>query len=106
MVKITWLRPRLNYHSHELGLVCVSEDDRGNISMSGLGDGREAGQPDSIEFDGLGECSARHPSDVTENEVTMYDDVINHWRETSLVCDVNLTEVIPPSDIEVRVSDT
>jgi len=35
---------------------------------------------------------ARHLGDVTE--------IIRDWKKTSLVCAVNITDVIPPSDAE------
>jgi len=44
--------------------------------------------------------STRHPGDVTENGVATFDDVIHNWRETSLVCSFDITDMILPSDAE------
>jgi len=44
--------------------------------------------------------SERHPGDVTENGAATFDDVIYDWRETSLVCKVDITDVILPSVAE------
>jgi len=44
--------------------------------------------------------SARHPGDMTKNGVAMSDDVIHDCRETSLICNVDITDVILPSDAE------
>jgi len=38
--------------------------------------------------------------DMTENGVTVCDTVIHEWRETSLVCNFDVTDVILPSDAE------
>jgi len=38
--------------------------------------------------------SARHPGNVTENRVATFDDVIHDWRETSLVCNIDIMDVI------------
>jgi len=40
-----------------------------------LGNGQETGQPDSVELDGLGQCT--HPGDVTKNGVAKFDEVIH-----------------------------
>jgi len=44
--------------------------------------------------------SAQHPSDVTENGVATFDEVIHDWRETSLVCNIDITDVILLYDAE------
>jgi len=47
--------------------------------------------------------SARHPSDVsvTENGVATFDNNLYHdWREISLVCSIDITDMILPSDAE------
>jgi len=44
--------------------------------------------------------SAWHPGDVIKNGVVTLDDVIHDWRETSLVCNVDITDAILPSDAE------
>jgi len=36
---------------------------------------------------------ARHPSDVTENGIVAFDDVIDHWGETGLDCDFSVTDI-------------
>jgi len=36
--------------------------------------------------------SARYPGDVTENRAATLDDVIYDWRETSLDCNVDITD--------------
>jgi len=48
--------------------------------------------------------SARHPGDVTDNGVATFNGVIHHdWRETSLVCNVDITAVMLPSDGEYQM---
>jgi len=42
----------------------------------------------------------RHLGDATENVVATFGDVIYDWEETSLVCNVNITDVILSSDAE------
>jgi len=42
--------------------------------------------------------NARHPGNVTKNRAAIFDNVIHNRRETSLVCNVDITEVILLSD--------
>jgi len=65
------------------GPASISEDDRYNASKICLGNVRETGQPDSIELDGLGQCMA-----------STFDQVIYDRRETRLVCNIDITDVI------------
>jgi len=41
--------------------------------------------------------SALHPRDVTENGIAAFDNVCD-WRETTLVCNFDMMDVILPSD--------
>jgi len=38
--------------------------------------------------------NARHPSDVTKNGIATFDDVIYDWKKTSLVCNLDIINVI------------
>jgi len=44
--------------------------------------------------------SAQHPGHVTKNEAATFHDVIHDWMETSLVCNIDITDMILPSDAE------
>jgi len=44
--------------------------------------------------------SPQHPRDVVENGVATCDDMIQDWRETSLVCNIDIMDVILSSDAE------
>jgi len=87
-------------YRHGLGPASVLEDGRDDVSMICLGNGRETGQPDSAELDELGQCTAYRTGDVTENGVATLGNVTRNWRETSMVCNVDITDVILPSDAE------
>jgi len=48
--------------------------------------------------------NARRPGNVTKNGVATSGDVIRDWTKTSLVCNVDIMEVILPSDTEHLVT--
>jgi len=43
---------------------------------------------------------AQHPGDTTKNGAATFNYVFRDWGKTSLVCNINIPDVILPSDAE------
>jgi len=93
LVAVFAITSHTNSSCHGFGPTSVSEDGQEDVSMICLGNGRETGQPDSVEFDRLGQCTASWRCDWKWS-----CDI--WWCAISLVCNFDVMDVILPSDAE------
>jgi len=64
---------------HGFGPASSLDDDRNYVSTICLENGRETGQPDSVELDGLGQCTTSWRCDQKRSsDRAMFDDVIHN----------------------------